>query len=125
MCSPSRSNLFTGYFPAQHGVTDTLSFGSRFSLAERVLPRELPNIATVFAAAGYDVAYKGKWHLSKPLRDPDDPRVWTPADVATYGFDRWDPPDAARTGTSAGGEGCKGCKGYERRARGSGGGPNG
>jgi choline-sulfatase len=94
MCSPSRASLFTGYFPAQHGVTDTLSFGTRFSLAERVLPRDLPNMATVFEAAGYDVAYKGKWHLSKPLRDPDDPTHWTPADVATYGFDRWDPPDA-------------------------------
>ena len=60
MCSPSRASLFTGYFPAQHGVTDTLSFGTRFSPAERVLPRDLPNMATVFAAAGYDVAYKGK-----------------------------------------------------------------
>jgi choline-sulfatase len=26
--------------------------------------------------------------------DPDVPETWTPADVATYGFDRWDPPDA-------------------------------
>ena len=94
MCSPSRASLFTGYFPAQNGVTDTLSFGTRFSRAERVLPRDLPNMATVFEAAGYDVAYKGKWHLSKPLADPDDPADWTPADVATYGFDRWDPPDA-------------------------------
>ena len=67
MCSPSRATLFTGYFPAQHGVTDTLSFGTRFSASERVLPRDLPNMATVFAAAGYEVAYKGKWHLSKPL----------------------------------------------------------
>ena len=50
------------------GLTDTLSFGTRFSADERVLPRDLPNMATVFAAAGYDVAYKGKWHLSKPLR---------------------------------------------------------
>jgi arylsulfatase A-like enzyme len=94
MCSPSRASLFTGYFPAQHGVTDTLSFGTRFSLAERVLPRDLPNMATVFDSAGYDVAYKGKWHLSKPLGDPDDPEAWTSADVATYDFDRWDPPDA-------------------------------
>jgi choline-sulfatase len=94
MCSPSRATLFTGYFPAQHGVVDTLSFDTRFSAAEHVLPRDLPNMATVFAAAGYDVAYKGKWHLSKPLAAPDDPEAWTPADVAAYGFDRWDPPDA-------------------------------
>jgi arylsulfatase A-like enzyme len=94
MCSPSRATLFTGYFPAQHGVVDTLSFDTRFSADEHVLPRNLPNMATVFEAAGYDVAYKGKWHLSKPLGDLDDPEAWTPADVATYGFGRWDPPDA-------------------------------
>jgi choline-sulfatase len=94
MCSPSRATLFTGLFPAQHGVTETLSFGTAFSPSERVLPRDLPNLATVFAASGYDVAYKGKWHLSKPLRDPDNPAAWQPEDIAVYGFERWDPPDA-------------------------------
>ncbi|MFN8678801.1 MAG: sulfatase-like hydrolase/transferase [Thermomicrobiales bacterium] len=94
MCSPSRATLFTGYFPAQHGVTDTLSFGTRFSASERVLPRDLPNLATVFSAAGYEVAYKGKWHLSKPLAAPDDPEAWTPEDLEVYSFQRWNPPDA-------------------------------
>ena len=94
MCSPSRATLFTGLFPAQHGVTDTLSFGNRFSASERVLPRDLPNMATVFSAAGYEVAYKGKWHLSKPLAAPDDPTAWTPEDLEVYGFGRWNPPDA-------------------------------
>lgn len=94
MCSPSRATLFTGLFPAQHGVTDTLTFGTAFSAGERVLPPDLPNMATLFAAAGYAVAYKGKWHLSKPLNDPDNPAAWEPDDIAAYGFDRWDPPDA-------------------------------
>jgi len=94
MCSPSRATLFTGLFPAQHGVTDTLSFGTAFSAGERVLPPDLPNITTVFQSAGYDVTYKGKWHLSKPLSEPDNPAAWEPEDIAIYGFDRWDPPDA-------------------------------
>jgi arylsulfatase A-like enzyme len=40
------------------------------------------------------VAYKGKWHLSKPLAAPDDPEAWTPEDLEVYGFQRWNPPDA-------------------------------
>ncbi|MEZ4564749.1 MAG: sulfatase-like hydrolase/transferase [Thermomicrobiales bacterium] len=56
--------------------------------------RDLPNMATVFAAAGYEVAYKGKWHLSKPLAAPDDPEAWSPADLEVCGFQRWNPPDA-------------------------------
>jgi choline-sulfatase len=94
MCSPSRATLFTGLYPAQHGVKETLSFGTRFSAREHVLPRDLPNMATVFAAAGYEVAYKGKWHLSKPQASPDDPEAWTPEDLEAYGFGRWNPPDA-------------------------------
>lgn len=94
MCSPSRASLMTGLFPAQHGVVDTLSFGNLFSRQEQVLPPDLPNLATVFAATGYDVAYKGKWHLSKPLAAPNDPEAWTPEDIAIYGCARWDPPDA-------------------------------
>src|SRR4051794_18275806 len=34
MCSPSRASLFTGLFPAQHEVTDTLSYGTAFSPSE-------------------------------------------------------------------------------------------
>jgi choline-sulfatase len=94
MCSPSRSSLLTGYFPAQHGVTDTLSFGNPQSPSEPILPEDLPNLGTAFEAAGYHVSYKGKWHLSKPLADPDNPDAWAPDDTAVYGFDRWDPPDA-------------------------------
>lgn len=94
MCSPSRSSLMTGYFPAQHGVVDTLSFGTAYSAGETMLPTSLPNLATAFKAAGYSVAYKGKWHLSKPLADPSDREAWAPGDIKPYGFDRWNPPDA-------------------------------
>src|SRR3954451_3000921 len=30
--------------------------------AEPELPAEMPNLATLLRAAGYEVAYKGKWH---------------------------------------------------------------
>jgi choline-sulfatase len=54
-----------------------------------------PNLATGLRAAGYHVAYKGKWHLTKPR---DRSAGWTEADAAhiesTLGFAEWEPPDA-------------------------------
>jgi arylsulfatase A-like enzyme len=89
MCSPSRASLLTGYFPAQHGVKYTLEDDMPDDQYPQVeLPTDLPNIASVMSAAGYNVVYKGKWHLSKPAGDQ-----FAPADVAKYGFSRWDPPD--------------------------------
>ena len=90
MCSPSRSSLMTGYFPAQHGVKYTLESNMEASEFPQVnLPTELPNLGTVMAAAGYDVVYKGKWHCAKPANGTDEP-----SDLERYGFNRWDPPDA-------------------------------
>ena len=108
MCSPSRASVFTGRYPAEHGVELTLTaadlrpdprnlpgvfatmgdivrkrevpvgrLASRFargalqlgpkSGGEPELPADLPNVATLLRAAGYHVAYKGKWHLTHPL----------------------------------------------------------
>lgn len=89
MCSPARATLMTGWFPAQHGVKYTLEEdmpARRYPQVE--MPLDVPNIATVMAAAGYNVVYKGKWHCSKP-----DGEVFRPADLAKYGFARWNPPD--------------------------------
>jgi len=92
MCSPARSTLMSGYFPAQHGVKYTLEQDMSGPLHPQVvLPIRLPNIATVMSAAGYNVVYKGKWHCSKPA-DPDG--RWVPSDVGQYGFKRWNPQDA-------------------------------
>ena len=91
MCSPSRSSMMTGYFPAQHGVKYTLESNMEASEYPQVdLPTSLPNLATVMRAAGYHVAYKGKWHCSKPANGS----TAEPSDLERYGFDRWDPPDA-------------------------------
>ncbi len=89
MCSPARSTLFSGYFPAQHGVKYTLEEDMPADQYPQVeLPPGLKNAASVMSAAGYNVVYKGKWHCSKPAGSQ-----FTPADLQKYGFERWDPPD--------------------------------
>ncbi len=105
MCSPSRSTLLTGLFPAQHGVKYTLEqdmpASDEFPQVE--LSPDIPNLATVISAAGYAVPYKGKWHCNKaaanvdvwatePPCTPDE--GWVPEDVTKYGFQRWNPQDA-------------------------------
>jgi choline-sulfatase len=88
MCSPARSTLMSGYFPAQHGVKYTLESNIDNEFQDQ-LPLDLKNIATVVSAAGFNVVYKGKWHCSKP-----EGTCFVPGDLAKYGFQRWDPPDA-------------------------------
>ncbi len=92
MCSPARSTLMSGYFPAQHGVKYTLEedmpASRRYPQVE--LPTDLANPASVMRAAGYNAVYKGKWHCSKPAEKEHA----VPADLEKYGFDRWNPPDA-------------------------------
>lgn len=92
MCSPARSTLMSGYFPAQHGVKYTLEEDMEASkkYPQVELPTDLQNLGTVMKAAGYNVVYKGKWHCSKPA----EPGHAVPADLEKYGFDRWNPPDA-------------------------------
>ncbi|HET9198400.1 MAG TPA: sulfatase-like hydrolase/transferase [Solirubrobacterales bacterium] len=94
MCSPARSTLMSGYFPAQHGVKYTLEEDMPFPeyphQVELPRPPEMPNLATVMRAAGYNVVYKGKWHCSKPAEKENA----QPSDLARYGWTRWNPPDA-------------------------------
>ncbi len=66
---------------------------------EPVLPKELPNMATLLREAGYEVAYKGKWHLTHPLGGPGALLGgWTERDAEAierdYGFVDWEAPDA-------------------------------
>ncbi|NOZ60770.1 MAG: sulfatase-like hydrolase/transferase [Calditrichaeota bacterium] len=91
MCSPSRATFFTGIYPALHGVTGTLpeAEGSTEPLLETTLSTELPNMAQILRSAGYQVYYKGKWHMSVP-----EGSEWQASDLEKYGCDDWDPPDA-------------------------------
>ena len=92
MCSPSRSTLFTGLYPPQHGVTSTLTNGGTLSPSEPQLPLDAQNMAKLLASAGYDVHFRGKWHMSKNADGGDA----TSEDVAMYGFQGWQPPEAGQ-----------------------------
>lgn len=91
MCSPSRASMFSGYFPAQHGVKYTLEDDMPSPQYPQVqFPTNLKNVGTAMAAAGYEVVYKGKWHLSKPANGSE----FTTSDLDPYSFNAWNPPDA-------------------------------
>jgi choline-sulfatase len=92
MCSPARSTLMSGYFPAQHGVKYTLETDMNGSAYPDQVPLALTfkNPATVVAAAGYTPVYKGKFHCVKPANGT----TYVPEDVNQYGFTRWNPQDA-------------------------------
>lgn len=109
MCSPSRSTLFTGLYPAQHGVLGTLTAGGTLSPTEPVLPLDGQNMAKMLASAGYNVHFRGKWHMSKGA-DGGDP---SSEDVAAYGFQGWQPPEAGQDTAPANFGG--GCANHDQR----------
>lgn len=67
---------------------------------EATLPRGMANLGTLLKAAGYTVAFKGKWHLTHPSAPGRAGALlggWTARDatiLSELGFDDWDPPDA-------------------------------
>ncbi len=92
MCSPSRGCLFTGLYPAQHGVTLTLSEGGSLSPLEPTLSPDLRNLAHLLTESGYDVQLRGKWHLSKSAEGGTP----TAQDLEGFGFKGWVPTDVGQ-----------------------------
>jgi arylsulfatase A-like enzyme len=58
-CSAARSSLLTGLEPHQTKVITNIDGGS----LGKALSSEIPNVGSVFHAAGYNTGYFGKWHL--------------------------------------------------------------
>ena len=78
---------------ANRFMRGTLRLGPK-SGNEPELEAGFPTLATLLRERGYHVAFKGKWHLSKPVNGKD----WSEADSERierdYGFAEWEPPDA-------------------------------
>lgn len=73
VCSPYRASMLTGQRPLTHGIF----------LNDVPLNPEAVTIAKVFAAAGYDTGYIGKWHVNGDGRSAFIPRE------RRQGFDYW------------------------------------
>jgi arylsulfatase A-like enzyme len=90
MCSPSRAVLMTSEYSAVNRVGQTLTPDGLPSM------RELMNIGALLSEqGGYEVVWKGKWHLSRPVSGGVS---WSEQDIAhlenRYGISEWNPPDA-------------------------------
>lgn len=82
VCSPSRTAVITGHFPARYGID------GHFAWVEQNARRNMPDWLTTSAVTlprllqcgGYATAHYGKWHLSNDMI-PDSPLP------SAYGYD--------------------------------------
>ena len=101
-CSPARAALLTGRYPSENGVTQTLAMAKDKTIGKKQVgytqnalkPSHL-NIGHMLKAAGYNVIWKGKWHLSHPVNGTAQ---WTEKDIermeSAYGFTGWNCADS-------------------------------
>ena len=94
MCTPARTTLFTGLYPAQHQTYNTLAQGNLEAPLDHQLDPTYPNLGKVMTDAGYEMAYIGKFHMSNAITNAAGVTIWD--DISRYKFSQWDPPDAGR-----------------------------
>jgi arylsulfatase A-like enzyme len=70
-CCPSRASFFTGLYPSKHGVWNNIYNAQALSQG---LKPGVRLFSEDLLAAGYDLFYSGKWHVSS-LESPKD-RGW-------------------------------------------------
>lgn len=82
VCSPSRTALMTGHFPARYNIDGHFAWVP--SNAKRNMPDWLdtsaPTLPRMLKQAGYTTAHYGKWHLANDMI-PDSPLP------SAYGYD--------------------------------------
>lgn len=91
---PGRASLLTGQLPPIHGVRTSLEkTGERSELKVE----DVPTLGHYFAAAGYDVVYKGEWGLSQlqalqehPILDLLGVEREADEDLQPFGFQSWE-----------------------------------
>ncbi|MFT3788425.1 MAG: sulfatase-like hydrolase/transferase [Tepidisphaeraceae bacterium] len=92
ICSPSRTGILTGCFPARHGITSFLNTPADNLARDMVdfLDPKAPSIARTLKSAGYATGHFGKWHMGggRHIQAPS---------IREYGFDEysstWESPD--------------------------------
>lgn len=113
ICSPTRSSILTGLYPARIGITSPSCHEARVNLEKKLaagpatmkalnansLTRLKPDyftLAEALSEAGYATAHFGKWHLGHNLPANKDDR-YEPKDQG-FGFDFPHAPNAAGPG---------------------------
>lgn len=67
-CCPARATFFTGLYPTQHGVWNNVSVSNTLS---RGLYDGVTCFSEDLAAAGYQMYFSGKWHVSQTQSPAD------------------------------------------------------
>jgi len=84
LCTSSRSVIYTG----QHMPVTRMFDNVTFPFVNSLDP-EIPTMGTLFRRAGYQTAYKGKWHLTSEFEpSPEMVRLQTDR-MERYGFSDW------------------------------------